>query len=113
MSRSMVTIAADVPRLPLVRRLEAAGFRAWPAAQVSFDGSWQLRITPGHPSKRLSSLVPLDPFDERDMEARVAAAERAFTASDLPAAIRQSPLCPPGLPPLLEGLGWHRGYDTL
>lgn len=109
----MATTEAERPYLPLVRRLEAAGFRAWPAAQVSFDGSWQLRITPGHPSKRLSSLVPLDPFDERDMAARVAAAEHAFAAHGLPAAIRQSPLCPPGLPPLLATLGWNRGYDTL
>ena len=109
----MATTEAERPDLPLVRRLEAAGFRAWPAAQVSYDGSWQLRLTPGHPSKRLSSLVPLDPFDERDMEQRVLAAERAFNAHGLPAAIRQSPLCPPGLPPLLERLGWHRGYDTL
>lgn len=108
----MATTEAERPYLPLVRRLEAAGFRAWPAAQVSFDGSWQLRITPGHPSKRLSSLVPLDPFDGRDMQARVAAAERAFVANGLPAAIRQSPLCPPGLPPLLQKLGWHRGYET-
>ena len=84
----MATTEAERPDLPLVRRLEAAGFRAWPAAQVSYDGSWQLRLTPGHPSKRLSSLVPLDPFDERDMEPRVLAAERAFTAHGLPAAIR-------------------------
>lgn len=109
----MATTEAERPYLPLVRRLEAAGFRAWPAAQVSFDGSWQLRITPGHPSKRLNSLVPLDPFDERDMPARVAEAERAFAANGVPAAIRQSPLCPPALPALLESLGWHRGYDTL
>lgn len=109
----MATTEAERPYLPLVRRLEAAGFRAWPAAQVTFDGSWQLRITPGHPSKRLNSLVPLDPFDERDMEVRVTAAERAFLAHGLPAAIRQSPLCPPGLPPMLERLGWTRGHDTL
>ena len=108
----MATIAADRHNLPLVRRLEAAGFRAWPAAHVSFDGSWQLRITPGHPSKRLNCLVPLDPFDERDIEHRVLAAEAAFIAQGVPAAIRQSPLCPPGLPELLARLGWHRGYET-
>ena len=109
----MATIAADVPRLPLVRRLEAAGFRAWPATRVTFDGSWQLRITPGHPSKRLNSLVPLDPHDVRDMEARIRAAEAAFAAEGLNAAIRQSPLCPAALPDLLGRLGWHSGYETL
>jgi ribosomal protein S18 acetylase RimI-like enzyme len=109
----MAIIEAERPYLPLVRRLEAAGFRAWPAAHVSFDGSWQLRLTPGHPSKRLNSLVPLDPLDERDMAARVALAERAFDASGIRIAIRQSPLCPPELLSVLEGLGWHRGYETL
>lgn len=109
----MATTEAERPYLPLVRRLEAAGFRAWPAEHVSFDGSWQLRMTPGHPSKRLNGLVPLDPFDERDMEGRAAAAERAFAGHGVTAAIRQSPLCPPGLPVVLENLGWHRGYETL
>lgn len=109
----MATTEAERPDLPLVRRLEAAGFRAWPAARVSFDGSWQLRMTPGHPSKRLNCLVPLDPFDERDMEMRVRSAERAFAAHGLRVALRQSPLCPAGLPAVLEGLGWHRGHETL
>ena len=27
------------PELPLVRRLEAVGFRAWPADAVAYDGS--------------------------------------------------------------------------
>lgn len=109
----MATTEAERPYLPLVRRLEAAGFRAWPAAEVSYDGSWQLRMTPGHPSKRLNCLVPLDPFDERDMEARILAAEAAFAARGLTAAVRQSPLCPSALPDILTGLGWHRGYETL
>jgi ribosomal protein S18 acetylase RimI-like enzyme len=109
----MAITEAERPHLPLVRRLEAAGFRAWPAAHVSFDGSWQLRITPGHPSKRLNSLVPLDPFDERDMEARLAAADRAFAAEGVAVALRQSPLCPPSMPDLLDRLGWHKGYETL
>lgn len=109
----MAPTEAERPYLPLVRRLEAAGFRAWPATHVSFDGSWQLRMTPGHPSKRLNCLVPLDPFDERDMEARVLAAEGTFAAHGLGAAVRQSPLCPPGLPAVLDRLGWHCGYETL
>lgn len=104
----MATIAADTgrPSLPLVRRLEAVGFRAWPARNVSFDGSWQLRTTPGHPSKRLNCLVPLDPADSRDMADRIAAAEAAFHAQGITPSIRQSPLCPQELPPVLEKLGW-------
>jgi hypothetical protein len=49
--------------LPNVRRLEAVGFRAWPAASVQYDGSWLVRLTAGHDSKRLNSVYPLDPSD--------------------------------------------------
>jgi len=111
----MATTVADMARpwLPLVRRLEAAGFRAWPAAKVSFDGSWQLRLTPGHPSKRLNCLVPLDPADSREMLSRIRAAQAIFDARGLKAAIRQSPLCPPGLPDVLRAEGWMLKHRTL
>ena len=111
----MAIIAADInrPWLPAVRRLEAAGFRAWPASKVRFDGSWQIRMTPGHPSKRLNSLVPLAPADAGNMGARITAAERLFDAAGLKAAIRQSPLCPPGLPDILTAAGWTPRHDTL
>lgn len=111
----MATIAADITRpwLPAVRRLEAAGFRAWPAAQVTFDGSWQLRLTSGHPSKRLNCLVPLDPADARDMPGRVLQALSAFDKSGVKPSIRQSPLCPPGLPAILTDTGWISKQDTL
>jgi GNAT superfamily N-acetyltransferase len=111
----MATTAADKvrPWLPLVRRLEAAGFRAWPAANVSYDGSWQLRTTPGHPSKRLNCLVPLDPADGRDMASRIHSAEAAFASKGLRAAVRQSPLCPPGLPDILSKEGWLPKHRTL
>jgi ribosomal protein S18 acetylase RimI-like enzyme len=111
----MATIAADIakPWLPAVRRLEAAGFRAWPASKVTFDGSWQLRMTPGHPSKRLNCLVPLDPADARDMKGRVAHALALFETAGLKAAIRQSPLCPPGLPDILTASGWMQKHQTL
>ena len=56
-----ITGAEAVTDLALVRRLEAVGFRAWPAASVHYDGSWAVRLTAGHPSKRLNSVNPLDP----------------------------------------------------
>ncbi|TIU15748.1 MAG: GNAT family N-acetyltransferase, partial [Mesorhizobium sp.] len=49
--------------LAIVRRYEAAGFRAWPAAAVHYDGTWVVRLTAGHPAKRLNSVNPLDPGD--------------------------------------------------
>ncbi len=81
--------------LPLVRRLEAVGFRAWPASSVQYDGSWQVRLTAGHPSNRLNSIVPLDPSDHRDVEIRLAKASRKFEAYGRPAVLRQTPLASP------------------
>ena len=54
---------ADASRLAEVRRFEAAGFRAWPAAAISYDGAWLVRLTAGYPAKRLNSVNPLDPGD--------------------------------------------------
>ena len=66
--------------LPKVRRLEAVGFRAWPAASVQYDGSWQIRLTAGHPAKRLNSVNPLDPADVARYRPRIAKAARRFEA---------------------------------
>jgi len=51
----------EQPSLAQVRRFEAAGFRAWPAASVEYDGAWLVRLTSGLPAKRLNSVNPLDP----------------------------------------------------
>ena len=64
--------------LPKVRRLEAVGFRAWPAATVQYDGSWLCRLTAGHPSRRLNSVNPLDPSDTRDIAIRLEKAGKRF-----------------------------------
>lgn len=58
--------------LAQIRQIEAVGFRAWPAASVHYDGSWAIRMTACHPSKRLNSVNPLDPGDTDNMEQRVA-----------------------------------------
>jgi len=78
--------------LPDVRRFEAVGFRAWPAASVVYDGSWQIRQTAGHPSKRLNCVVPLDPSDTKDIAIRLEKADRRFEAYGRPLTIRQTPL---------------------
>ncbi len=69
--------------LPKVRRLEAVGFRAWPAASVHYDGSWLVRLTAGHPSRRLNSVNPLDPSDYGDIDIRLQKAAKGFAAGDL------------------------------
>lgn len=109
MSSSGVTPSSD---LPAVRRLEAVGFRAWPAETVVYDGSWQWRLTPGHPSKRLNALVPLDPSDIRDMEARLERAGAHFAAAGKPLTVRETPLAPPALIERLSARGWRRFDST-
>jgi GNAT superfamily N-acetyltransferase len=68
----------DTSPLAIVRRFEAAGFRAWPAASVHYDGTWVIRLTAGHTAKRLNSVNPLDPGDCRNLAERIARAARRF-----------------------------------
>jgi ribosomal protein S18 acetylase RimI-like enzyme len=106
-------VASDVnPNLPLVRRLEAVGFRAWPAADIRYDGSWQLRMTAGHPSRRANSLVPLDPRDIRDIAGRLSQARDMFAKAGRRFAIKETPLCPPQLVALLEQQGFKPEGET-
>lgn len=100
-------------RLPLVRRLEAIGFRAWPAATAQYDGSWLMRMTPGHGSRRLNSINPLDPHDGSDMAGRLERAARQFRDAGLVPTVRQTPLTPPGLVAHLDATGWTRFSETI
>lgn len=92
--------------LPLVRRLEAVGFRAWPAASVQYDGSWQVRLTGGHPSKRLNCVVALDPSDSRDIGIRLEKAARKFEAYGRQMVVRETPLTPKPMIEYMRAEGW-------
>ncbi|MDH4411734.1 MAG: GNAT family N-acetyltransferase [Rhizobium sp.] len=96
------------PNLPLVRRLEAVGFRAWPASSVVYDGSWQVRLTGGHPGKRLNCVVPLDPSDSRDIVLRIEKAAKRFETHGRELLVRETPLSPRPLIDFLAGEGWER-----
>lgn len=109
----MTETSSKSANLPLVRRLEAVGFRAWPASSVQYDGSWQVRLTAGHPSNRLNSIVPLDPSDHRDIEIRVEKASRKFEAYGRPAVLRQTPLCSPLLVDLVAAQNWTHFDETI
>ena len=101
-----------MPRLAMVRRLEAVGFRAWPAASVHYDGSWAVRLTASHPSRRLNSVNPLDPADDRDIVKRIARIEQRFRAYERPIVFRMSPLAPTQLEAQLNAQGWLRVDET-
>ncbi|MBJ6135145.1 GNAT family N-acetyltransferase [Ochrobactrum sp. Q0168] len=101
------------PSLAIVRQLEAVGFRAWPATSVHYDGTWAIRMTAAHSSKRLNSINPLDPGDTRDIPTRVELAAQRFRAYGRVPCFRLSPLAPVELEDYLEGLGWKRRDETI
>lgn len=99
--------------LPIVRRFEAAGFRAWPAASVHYDGAWIVRLTAGHPAKRLNSVNPLDPGDVARIEERVERAARRFEAYGRPLTFRLSPLSGIALNRFFDKSGWQSLSESL
>ena len=93
---------------PRVRQFEAAGFRAWPAASVTYDGAWAVRLTASHPAKRLNSINPLDPGDDAHVEVRLARASARFRAYGRPLTVRVTPLTPASLSAHCDREGWSR-----
>jgi ribosomal protein S18 acetylase RimI-like enzyme len=102
-----------MPGLAQIRRLEAAAFRAWPATSVQHEGTWSVRLTASHPSRRLNSVNPLDPNDHDDIESRVARVGKKFRDYGRPLTFRQSPLAPPELSRYLESLDFLRTGHSL
>lgn len=99
--------------LAAVRQFEAAGFRAWPASAVHYDGTWVIRLTAGHPAKRLNSVNPLDPDDMKDIGERIVRAERRFEAYGRPLTFRLSPLAGSALARHLDADGWSVFGESL
>ncbi|WP_407026580.1 GNAT family N-acetyltransferase [Agrobacterium rosae] len=98
--------------LPLVRRLEAVSFRAWPASSVIYDGSWQIRLTGSHPSKRINCVVPLDPSDYGNCSLRLEKARKRFEDFGRPLIVRETTLMPPQLREHLLADGWSVFEDV-
>ena len=103
----------EQPSLAQVRRFEAAGFRAWPAASVEYDGAWLVRLTSGLPAKRLNSVNPLDPADTRDIGPRIARLASRFAAARRPLTFRLSPLAASAIADHLDAAGWSRFGHSL
>jgi len=101
------------PSLAEVRRFEAAGFRAWPAASIEFDGAWAVRLTPALAAKRLNSVNPLDPADTRDIAPRIARLASRFEAAGRPLTFRLSPLAGQAIADHLDANGWSRFGHSL
>lgn len=104
----MATTAARMAEadLPTVRRLEAAGFRAWPAEKVSYDGTWSVRTTPGLPTRRSNSVTPLDRSDCDGLESRLPGLRARFAEAGFPVTFRITPLTGQRLADQLDERGW-------
>jgi ribosomal protein S18 acetylase RimI-like enzyme len=109
----MAEMLSRTEELATVRRFEAAGFRAWPAASVHYDGTWLTRLTAGYPAKRLNSVNPLDPDDVRDLPQRIAQAERRFETCGRKLTFRLSPLAGRAISRHLDGEGWEHFSESL
>jgi ribosomal protein S18 acetylase RimI-like enzyme len=96
-----------------IRRLEAVSFRSFPATNTHYDGTWAIRLTAGHPAKRLNSVNPLDPQDSLDLENRISKAERRFSSFGRPLTFRLTPLAPPRLADMFEDRGWTRHEESI
>lgn len=108
-----ITEADKMRQFAVVRRLEAAGFRAWPATQTAFDGTWAVRLTRSFPAKRLNSINPLDPSDTTDIPERLARARKTFAEAGRTVIVRQSPLAPRDLVAHLDAEGWQRFGESI
>ncbi len=111
----MPRISQTPPKAELgtVRRFEAAGFRAWPSAVTHYDGTWVIRLTSGHPAKRLNSINPLDPSDVSNLADRIAKAARRFDAYGRPTTFRLSPLSGDAVSRHLDAEHWDKLSESL
>ncbi|MEN0087257.1 MAG: GNAT family N-acetyltransferase [Pseudomonadota bacterium] len=101
-----MTQAPSTP-LPVVRRLEAVGLRAWPSQDSSYDGAWLYRVSPTQDGRRINSITPLDPGDDRDVPARLKQAKVRFDAAGRPLIFRETPLIPAKLMAALTQDDWQ------
>lgn len=86
--------------------LEAAAYRAWPAAEVEQRGGWRLRFTNGV-TRRGNSVWTYGPGGPRDLTAQVAHAESFYSERGIRTMFQLGPLtAPPELDSFLE----ERGY---
>jgi GNAT superfamily N-acetyltransferase len=99
--------------LAQIRLLEAVSFRSFPATTTQYDGTWAIRLTAGHPAKRLNSVNPLDPNDELDLENRIRLAQRRFESFGRPFVFRLTPLAPVMLCEMLVQWGWSRHEESI
>lgn len=99
-------MVAETGRL---RRLEEAGFNAWPALQTVLLDGWVLRFAGGY-TKRANSINPTYPGENGDLAAKVDTCEAIYAGRDQPAIFRLTSF---GVPAGLDDLLADRGYTVI
>jgi ribosomal protein S18 acetylase RimI-like enzyme len=97
-----------VADLTLIREVEQAALRAWPALEQCDEAGWLVRLAGGY-TKRANSITALQPCAPAS-EAQVALCEALYRERGLPPIFRLvEPLAPEGLDDLLA----RRGYGVV
>lgn len=99
--------------LSAIRRMEAVSFRSFPASTTHFNGTWAIRLTTGHPAKRLNSINPLDPDDSLNIEFRLKQEIVRFVEFGRPVVVRITPLASSNLVEYLDVAGWTKFDESV
>jgi GNAT superfamily N-acetyltransferase len=91
--------------LPWAAEIEDAGLHCWPGLELEYDGAWIRRAANGY-TKRANSVQSLDPADDRNAAARLAASAEWLRARGLKPVFRVTPLAGPGILAALDAAGW-------
>lgn len=105
-----MTDAEHHERLELLRAVEAAAVRGWPASETLLVDGWLARCTSGG-SVRANSVAALS-WTGTDLEQSISAVDRFYGARNARAMFTISEVSmPPGLDDLLEARGYARSGD--
>jgi GNAT superfamily N-acetyltransferase len=91
--------------LPGADVFERAGLKAWPGIEVEYDGRWIRRAANGY-TQRANSVQSLDPTDDANVKARIAASRAWFEARNLTPIFRSTPLASARVTAALDEAGW-------
>lgn len=85
--------------------IERAGLKAWPGIEVEWDGQWVRRAAGGY-TQRANSVQCLNPNDDDNAAARIAAGRAWLEARGVRPTFRVTPLASPRVVEVLDAEGW-------
>lgn len=95
-----------------VSQIEGATLTAWPALKQAYDGLWLWRYAQGY-TKRANSIHCLDLSDGGHAEARLRRMVALSNSHGIPPVFRVTPLTPPEISDVLDGLLWEEFEPSL